>query len=177
MFKPLPQKINEKPQVIADYECGRAIPNNQVMGKIERAIGKQSAVDLCYNILFLCPSVDLCTLYDPFLTIRAETAWEGYWPTPGGKTQEEMNTKPRNQPPPHSPNHPPPPKTFPLSLPLPGLISPVSCQRTWCSTALYLTLTSHQKKTLFWFYNQQAIECFVVVFSTKVEGLFLFIPA
>lgn len=35
------QKISEKPQVIADYECGKAIPNNQVMGKIERAIGKQ----------------------------------------------------------------------------------------------------------------------------------------
>uniref|UniRef100_UPI003AACC2F4 endothelial differentiation-related factor 1 homolog isoform X2 n=1 Tax=Centroberyx gerrardi TaxID=166262 RepID=UPI003AACC2F4 len=33
------KKINEKPQVIADYECGKAIPNNQVMGKIERAIG------------------------------------------------------------------------------------------------------------------------------------------
>ncbi|CAB1318513.1 unnamed protein product [Coregonus sp. 'balchen'] len=33
------EKINEKPQVIADYECGKAIPNNQVMGKIERAIG------------------------------------------------------------------------------------------------------------------------------------------
>ncbi|XP_062361755.1 endothelial differentiation-related factor 1 isoform X2 [Cinclus cinclus] len=33
------KKINEKPQVIADYESGRAIPNNQVMGKIERAIG------------------------------------------------------------------------------------------------------------------------------------------
>lgn len=131
------------------------------MGKIERAIGKQSAV--CENILFLCPSVDLCTLYDPFLTIRAETAWEGYWPTPGGKTQEEMSTKPRNQPPPP----PPPPKTFPLSLPLPGLISPVSCLGTWCSTALYLTLTSHQKKNTLWFYNQQAIECFVVFFQQK----------
>lgn len=35
------QKINEKPQVIADYESGRAIPNNQVMGKIERAIGER----------------------------------------------------------------------------------------------------------------------------------------
>ncbi|XP_065735473.1 endothelial differentiation-related factor 1 isoform X3 [Phocoena phocoena] len=33
------EKINEKPQVIADYESGRAIPNNQVLGKIERAIG------------------------------------------------------------------------------------------------------------------------------------------
>ncbi|XP_027137779.1 endothelial differentiation-related factor 1 homolog isoform X2 [Larimichthys crocea] len=37
--KDLATKINEKPQVIADYEAGRAIPNNQVMGKIERAIG------------------------------------------------------------------------------------------------------------------------------------------
>ncbi len=34
------QKINEKPQLIAEYETGKAIPNNQVMGKIERAIGK-----------------------------------------------------------------------------------------------------------------------------------------
>ncbi|KAL2100305.1 hypothetical protein ACEWY4_004699 [Coilia grayii] len=37
--KDLATKINEKPQVIADYETGKAIPNNQVMGKIERAIG------------------------------------------------------------------------------------------------------------------------------------------
>lgn len=35
-----PQKINEKPQVIADYETGKAIPNNQVLGKIERVIGE-----------------------------------------------------------------------------------------------------------------------------------------
>uniref|UniRef100_A0A8D2D0U2 Endothelial differentiation related factor 1 n=1 Tax=Sciurus vulgaris TaxID=55149 RepID=A0A8D2D0U2_SCIVU len=32
-------QINEKPQVITDYESGRAIPNNQVLGKIEKAIG------------------------------------------------------------------------------------------------------------------------------------------
>ncbi|XP_068601810.1 endothelial differentiation-related factor 1 homolog [Brachionichthys hirsutus] len=37
--KDLATKVNEKPQVIGDYECGRAIPNNQVMGKIERVIG------------------------------------------------------------------------------------------------------------------------------------------
>jgi len=37
--KDLATKINEKPQVIADYECGKAIPNNQVLGKIERVIG------------------------------------------------------------------------------------------------------------------------------------------
>uniref|UniRef100_A0A3Q3VPX3 HTH cro/C1-type domain-containing protein n=1 Tax=Mola mola TaxID=94237 RepID=A0A3Q3VPX3_MOLML len=40
--KDLATKINEKPQVIGDYEAGRAIPNNQVMGKIERAIGKNT---------------------------------------------------------------------------------------------------------------------------------------
>ncbi|XP_067295969.1 endothelial differentiation-related factor 1 homolog [Pseudorasbora parva] len=37
--KDLATKISEKPQVIADYECGKAIPNNQVMGKIERVLG------------------------------------------------------------------------------------------------------------------------------------------
>ncbi|KAG7314778.1 hypothetical protein KOW79_022081 [Hemibagrus wyckioides] len=37
--KDLATKINEKPQIIADYECGKAIPNNQIMGKLERALG------------------------------------------------------------------------------------------------------------------------------------------
>ena len=37
--KDLSTKINEKAQVIAEYESGKAIPNNQVMGKIERIIG------------------------------------------------------------------------------------------------------------------------------------------
>ncbi|KAK7094653.1 endothelial differentiation-related factor 1-like [Littorina saxatilis] len=37
--KDLAQRINEKQQVINEYESGRAIPNNQVMGKLERAIG------------------------------------------------------------------------------------------------------------------------------------------
>ena len=34
------QRINEKPQVVNDYEAGRAIPNQQVMGKLERALGE-----------------------------------------------------------------------------------------------------------------------------------------
>lgn len=34
------QKVNEKPQVINDYEAGRGIPNQLVIGKIEKAIGK-----------------------------------------------------------------------------------------------------------------------------------------
>lgn len=33
------QKICEKPQVIGDYEAGRGIPNNDILGKIERVIG------------------------------------------------------------------------------------------------------------------------------------------
>jgi len=37
--KELATKINEKPQVVNDYEAGRAIPNNQVMSKLERALG------------------------------------------------------------------------------------------------------------------------------------------
>lgn len=37
--KDLATKINEKPQVITDYEAGRGIPNNVIIGKIEKAIG------------------------------------------------------------------------------------------------------------------------------------------
>lgn len=37
--KELAVKINEKPQVITDYEAGRAIPNQQILGKLERALG------------------------------------------------------------------------------------------------------------------------------------------
>lgn len=33
------QKICEKPQIITDYEAGRGIPNNAILGKIERVIG------------------------------------------------------------------------------------------------------------------------------------------
>lgn len=33
------QKICEKPQIITDYEAGRGIPNNLILGKIERVIG------------------------------------------------------------------------------------------------------------------------------------------
>lgn len=34
------KKINEKPQVIQDYEAGRGIPNQLVIGKIEKVLGK-----------------------------------------------------------------------------------------------------------------------------------------
>ena len=37
--KELATAINEKPQVIAEYESGKAVPNPQIIGKIERKLG------------------------------------------------------------------------------------------------------------------------------------------
>jgi putative transcription factor len=37
--KELATAINEKPQVVAEYESGKAIPNPQLIGKIERKLG------------------------------------------------------------------------------------------------------------------------------------------
>uniref|UniRef100_UPI00358E49B9 endothelial differentiation-related factor 1 homolog n=1 Tax=Myxine glutinosa TaxID=7769 RepID=UPI00358E49B9 len=36
--KDLATRISEKPQIVTDYEAGRAIPNNVVLGKIERVL-------------------------------------------------------------------------------------------------------------------------------------------
>lgn len=37
--KDLGTKINEKPNVVNDYEAGRAVPNQQILAKMERALG------------------------------------------------------------------------------------------------------------------------------------------
>lgn len=37
--KQLATQLNMQPQVINEYESGKAIPNNQVIAKIERALG------------------------------------------------------------------------------------------------------------------------------------------
>ncbi|KAE9407094.1 MBF1-domain-containing protein [Gymnopus androsaceus JB14] len=37
--KDVAQKINEKPSVLQEYESGKAIPNPQILGKLERALG------------------------------------------------------------------------------------------------------------------------------------------
>ncbi|KAI9143016.1 hypothetical protein BKA69DRAFT_1123486 [Paraphysoderma sedebokerense] len=37
--KDLGVKVNEKQTIINDYEAGRAIPNQQILGKLERALG------------------------------------------------------------------------------------------------------------------------------------------
>ncbi|KAI1790768.1 ylMBF1 [Ganoderma leucocontextum] len=37
--KDVAQKINEKPSILQDYEAGRAIPNAQILSKLERVLG------------------------------------------------------------------------------------------------------------------------------------------
>ncbi|CAK5279497.1 unnamed protein product [Mycena citricolor] len=37
--KDVAQKVNEKPSVLSDYESGKAIPNPQILGKLERVLG------------------------------------------------------------------------------------------------------------------------------------------
>lgn len=37
----LAQAINEKPQVIQEYETGKAIPNPQIINKLSRVLGVQ----------------------------------------------------------------------------------------------------------------------------------------
>ena len=37
--KEVAQKVNEKPTVIQEYESGKAIPNQQILGKLERVLG------------------------------------------------------------------------------------------------------------------------------------------
>lgn len=37
--KDLATAINEKPSVVQEYESGKAVPNPQIIGKLERALG------------------------------------------------------------------------------------------------------------------------------------------
>jgi len=37
--KELAQRINEKPQVVNEYESGKAVPNQQILSKLERVLG------------------------------------------------------------------------------------------------------------------------------------------
>jgi putative transcription factor len=47
------QKINEKPSVLQDYESGKAIPNPQVLGKLERLLGVKLRGAFKFLFLFL----------------------------------------------------------------------------------------------------------------------------
>ncbi|MCL4150048.1 UNVERIFIED_CONTAM: hypothetical protein GTU68_041507, partial [Idotea baltica] len=40
--KELATKINEKPQVVQEYEQGKAVPNQNVLAKLERAVGMRT---------------------------------------------------------------------------------------------------------------------------------------
>lgn len=44
--KELAQAINVKPQVIAEYESGKAVPNAMLLGKMERVLGVKLRGDL-----------------------------------------------------------------------------------------------------------------------------------
>ena len=37
--KDVAAKINEKPSILQDYESSKAIPNPQILGKLERVLG------------------------------------------------------------------------------------------------------------------------------------------
>ena len=55
--KDVAQKINEKPSVLQDYESGKAVPNPQILGKLERVLGIKlrgtlaSAFAVCFSVL------------------------------------------------------------------------------------------------------------------------------
>lgn len=45
------QAINERPQIVQEYECGKAIPNTQILAKMEKALSKvapcSKSVEMC----------------------------------------------------------------------------------------------------------------------------------
>lgn len=56
--KDVAQKINEKPSVIQDYESGRAIPNPQILGKLERILGVKLR-GMCHRHIYNCISEEI----------------------------------------------------------------------------------------------------------------------
>jgi putative transcription factor len=48
--KDVAQKINEKPSVLQDYESGKAIPNAQILGKLERVLGVKLRGECCVTL-------------------------------------------------------------------------------------------------------------------------------
>ncbi|XP_064407897.1 endothelial differentiation-related factor 1 homolog isoform X1 [Latimeria chalumnae] len=69
--KELATKICEKQQVIAEHENGKAIPNHQLLSKIEKAIGEST--ELSRGHLILCEnSVTQQALIQLFLNLIKE---------------------------------------------------------------------------------------------------------
>ena len=68
----LAQQINEKPQIVQEYESGKAIPNQQILGKLERVLGvklRGKGVGKNLDCLHWCHSRGV---YDPWFTKLAE---------------------------------------------------------------------------------------------------------
>jgi ribosome-binding protein aMBF1 (putative translation factor) len=66
--KDLAQKVNEKPSVIQDYESGRAIPNPQILGKLERVLGVK--LRGAYLTLITCESISLTEYHEQARTLE-----------------------------------------------------------------------------------------------------------
>ena len=64
------QKINEKPQVVNEYEAGKAIPNQQIIAKLERAVG-----------VYQFNHKSFCLYFFLFLYFRCPIARQRYWNT------------------------------------------------------------------------------------------------
>lgn len=154
MFISFPQKINEKPQVIGDYEAGRAIPNNQVLGKIERAIGENTGLLTCRRSSQCCHSCikRVCCLAQTGLKLRGKDIGLPLEAKPKKKWTQSLEISPSHPPDPVSPsywhlNHLP--ARLPRPLPLPGLMSPASCLKDLvfhCVTSYIVTC--HEINTL-----------------------------
>ena len=42
------QRINEKPQVVQDYEQGKGVPNNQIQCKMEKVLGNKNSLIMTF---------------------------------------------------------------------------------------------------------------------------------
>ena len=58
--KDVAQKINEKPSIVQDYESGKAIPNPQILGKLERILGTK--LRGMFMLLGFWTESDLCDI-------------------------------------------------------------------------------------------------------------------
>lgn len=57
--KDVAQKINEKPTVLQEYESGKAVPNAQILAKLERVLGVKLRGE--FNVARLpFPNINVC---------------------------------------------------------------------------------------------------------------------
>ena len=78
--KDLAAKIQEKPQIVTEYEQGKAIPNQQILAKMERALGGSRHLLSQHSLLIISLG-------------RDQAAWQGQGAAPGAEGEEEI--KPR----------------------------------------------------------------------------------